>query len=125
MTLGRGSKELIPTLTLLAPATLPPFLPVLQLHYPLPPPLFTGAPLFLPAVRHMATPWRLPDVGEGELVALAADKGDGGVTYVGIARVVAKGGLKEALERLLKHRSEGVEVDEGKFADILTITDDQ
>lgn len=104
----------------------PPFLPVLQLHHPLPPPLFSGAPLFLPAVRHMGTPWRLPDVAEGELVALAADTaGDGNVSYVGVGRVVARGGLREALERLQRHRAEGVERDEGKFVDIMCIIDDQ
>lgn len=74
----------------------------------------------------MATPWKLPDVGEGDVVALAADKeGDGRVSYVGVARVVAKGGLGEALERLLRHRREGVDRDEGKFADILCIEGDQ
>lgn len=101
-------------------------LPILQIHHPLPPPLFTGAPLFLPAVRHMGTPWRLPDVGEGQLVALAADTaGDGNVSYVGVGRVVAKGGLREALARLIRHRSEGVDRDEGKFCDIMCIIDDQ
>lgn len=105
---------------------MPPFLPTLQIHHPLPPPLFTGAPLFLPAVRHMGRPHLLPDVGEGELVALVADtEGDGRVSYVGVARVVANGGLREALGRLLRHRAEGVERDEGKFADILCIIDDQ
>jgi len=74
----------------------------------------------------MATPHLLPDVAEGEIVALVTDtQGDGKVSYVGVARVVAKGGLREALERLLKHRAEGVDRDEGKFADILCIIDDQ
>ncbi|KAL1411375.1 hypothetical protein Q8F55_002331 [Vanrija albida] len=125
VTFGRGSKELIPTLYALAQDVPTGPLPVLQIHHPLPPPLLTGAPLFLPAVRHMGTPWRLPDVGEGQLVALAADTaGDGTVSYVGVGRVVAKGGLREALGRLIRHRSEGVERDEGKFCDIMCIVDD-
>lgn len=108
-------------------AALPfPPLPVLQIHHPLPPPLLTGAPLFLPAVRYMSTPWRLPDVGEGDVVGLVADTdGSGRVRFVGVAKIVAKGGLRDQLERLLRHRSEGVERDEGKFADILSIIDDQ
>ncbi|TXT09017.1 hypothetical protein VHUM_02491 [Vanrija humicola] len=125
VTFGRGSKELIPTLYALAQDVPVGPLPILQIHHPLPPPLFTGAPLFLPAVRHMGTPWRLPDVGEGQLVALAADTaGDGNVSYVGVGRVVAKGGLREALGRLIRHRSEGVDRDEGKFCDIMCIIDD-
>lgn len=102
-----------------------PPMPVLQLHHPLPPPLFTGAPLFLPAVRNMAKPWLLPDVGEGDIVGLVSDtEGNGKVSFVGVARVVARGGLRDQLERLLRHRAEGVDRDEGKFADILCIIND-
>jgi translation initiation factor 2D len=98
--------------------------PVLQLPAPIPPPLLAGAALFLPAVRHLHTPWRLPQLAAGAVVALA-EGGSGDVSYVGVGRVAAKDGLEGALTRLVKHRSEGVERDEGKFADIVCIIDDQ
>lgn len=119
------SSRLTSPVSLLA-GPVPPFLPILQIHFPIPPPLFTGAPLFLPAVRHLDKPHLLPDVIEGQLVALVADTdGAGNVAYVGVARVVAPGGLSEARNRLLKHRAEGVDKDEGRFADILCIVTDQ
>lgn len=99
--------------------------PVLELPYPLPPPLLSGAALFLPAVRHLHKPWRLPKVAAGAVVTFVAPVSDAGVSYVGVGRVVATDGLEGALERLVKHRTEGVERDEGKFADILCIVDDQ
>ncbi|CAK9781183.1 hypothetical protein CC85DRAFT_289014 [Cutaneotrichosporon oleaginosum] len=124
LSIGRGSKELVPTLALLArlPHDVHPF-PVLQLPSPLPPPLLAGAALFLPAVRHLHTPWRLPALPAGAIVALAAG-GSGDVLYVGVGRVAAADGLEGALGRLVKHRNEGVERDEGKFADIICIIDD-
>ncbi|GMK53938.1 hypothetical protein CspeluHIS016_0105240 [Cutaneotrichosporon spelunceum] len=124
LSIGRGSKELVPTLSLLAhlPPHVHPF-PVLQLPVPIPAPLLAGAALFLPAVRHLQTPWRLPQLAPGSIFALVAG-GSGDVSYVGIGRVAAADGLEGALTRLVKHRTEGVECDEGKFADIICITDD-
>ncbi|BEI93373.1 uncharacterized protein CcaverHIS019_0510010 [Cutaneotrichosporon cavernicola] len=125
LSIGRGSTELVPTLELLArlPPNVHPF-PVLQLPIPLPPPLLAGAALFLPAVRHLHTPWRLPQLPAGSIVAFAAG-GSGDVSYVGVGRVVAADGLEGALTRLVKHRTEGVDCDEGKFADIICIVDDR
>lgn len=150
MSFGRNSKELIPTCPLIlslfsSPSCLvtdeltpcaavyllslplphPP-LPVLQLHHPLPPPVLTGAPLFLPAVRHLPRPHLLPDVPEGAVVAFAiSSAGDESVEYVGVGKVVSRGGLRGARDRLMKHRNEGVDVDEGKFCDVMCISGDQ
>ncbi|RSH89032.1 hypothetical protein EHS25_002694 [Saitozyma podzolica] len=125
MSFGRNSKELIPTLYLLSLPLPHPPLPVLQLHHPLPPPILTGAPLFLPAVRHLPRPHLLPDVPEGAVVAFATSpSGDESVEYVGVGKVVSRGGLRGARDRLMKHRSEGVDVDEGKFCDVMCISGD-
>ncbi|EIW65985.1 hypothetical protein TREMEDRAFT_45974 [Tremella mesenterica DSM 1558] len=123
---GRKSSEFVPTLSLLAlPLTSPP-LPILQLPHPLPPPLFTGAPLFLGAVRNLHRPHLLPDVKEGEVVALVSPHNgeEGEVVYVGVSRVVAPGGLSGALERRKRNLEQGVEREEGRFAEILCIVDD-
>ena len=56
---------------------------------------------------------------------VSSSKGDDEVQYVGVGRVVAAGGIRGAVERLTRHRSEGVEVDEGKFCDILCFAGDQ
>lgn len=113
---------------LLAQPQLRPFLPLIQLHSPLPPPLFTGAPLFIPAVRNLRRPWLLPDVDEGAIVAFttaAAGRDSEDVQYVGIGRVAAKGGMRAAVDAREKHLAEGVDRDEGKFCDILCIVGDQ
>jgi translation initiation factor 2D len=47
------------------------------------------------------------------------------VEYVGVGKVVSRGGLRGARDRLMKHRSEGVDVDEGKFCDVMCISGDQ
>lgn len=103
-------------------------LPILELPYPLPPPLLTGAALFLGAVRNLHKPWKLPTVPENTMVALVAPvdpKQPGKVAYVGVGHVVAKGGLAGALERRVRHMNEGVDHDDGKFCDIMCIIDDQ
>lgn len=109
--------------------TLPqPPLPIIKLHHPLPPPLFTGAPLFIGAVRDLARPWRLPDVQEGEIVAfVTAPDGDQSdqVHYVGVGRLVAPGGMAGALERRVKALKSDGEGEDGRFCDILCIIGDQ
>lgn len=103
-----------------------PPLPVLQIYHPLPPPLLTGAPLFVGAVRNLAQPWMIPDVSEGGLVAFVASQDNSKeVSYVGVGRVVAKGGVRGAVEKRIKHLNEKADVDEGKFCEILCILGDQ
>lgn len=103
-----------------------PPVPLIQLHHPVPPPLFTGAPLFLPAVKHITRPWLLPDLPESSIVAFViSPEGNETVEYLGVGRIAAKNGTKEAVERFMRHRQEGADVDEGKFADILCIKGDQ
>lgn len=112
-------------------ASLPTFvqpLPILELPYPLPPPLLSGAALFLGAVRHLHKPWRLPVVPEGAMVALVAPvdpNQPGKVSYVGVGHVVASGGLSGALERRKRHLQDGKDHDDGKFCEIMCIIDDQ
>lgn len=107
------------------PLPYPP-LPVLQIHNPLPPPLFTGAPLFIPAVKNLSNPWLLPDVPEGSLVAFVTSESHGTeVSYVGIGRMMAPGGLRGAVERRMKHLHQGSDADEGKLCDVLCILGDQ
>lgn len=113
---------------LLARPQLAPPLPLLQIHSPLPPPLLTGAPLFIPALRNMDRPWLLPDVAEGALVAfVTADDSSSKdmVQYVGVGRMAARGGVRGAWERRMKHLKEGADVDEGKFCDVVCIKGDQ
>ncbi|WWC94546.1 hypothetical protein V866_001392 [Kwoniella sp. B9012] len=127
MTFGRNSKDYIPTLYLLSLPLPSSPLPTIQIHNPLPPPILTGAPLFIPAVRNLSKPWLLPDVQEGQLVSFVSSSSNGmeDVRYVGVGRVVAKGGMKGALERRIDNlQNEGGEKEEGKFADILCIIDD-
>ena len=141
MSLGRNSKEIIPTRTspftahsppanslsvyLLAIPLVRPPLPILQLHYPLPPPLLTGAPLFIPALRNLRTPHLLPDVPEGGLVAFVTSESGEEVRYVGVGRVVAKGGMRGARERRVSKLGKGAEEDEGRFCEVLCIIGDQ
>ncbi|WVW84182.1 hypothetical protein I302_106212 [Kwoniella bestiolae CBS 10118] len=127
MVSGRNSKEYIPTLYLLSLPLPHPPLPTIQIHNPLPPPILTGAPLFTPAVRNLSKPWLLPDLQEGQLVSFVSSPSNGteDVSYIGVGRVAAKGGMKGALERRIDNlRNDGGEKEEGKFADILCITDD-
>ncbi|KAK6909750.1 translation initiation factor 2D [Kwoniella mangroviensis CBS 10435] len=127
MTFGRSSKEYIPTLYLLSLSLPSPPLATIQIHNPLPPPILTGAPLFIPAVRNLSKPWLLSDVQEGQLVTFVSSPSNGieDVRYVGVGRVVAKGGMKGALERRIDNlQNEGGEKEEGKFADILCIIED-
>jgi translation initiation factor 2D len=99
---------------------------VLQIHNPLPPPLFTGAPLFVPAVKNLSTPNMIPDVPEDGLVALVtSEANDEQVQYVGVGRIAAKGGVRAAVERRMKNLRDRNDVDEGKFCDILCIMNDQ
>ena len=101
-------------------------MPILQIYHPLPPPLFTGAPLFLPAVRNLQQPHLTPDVPEGGLVAfVVSEDNDREVRYVGAGRVVARGGVKGAVERRTQNLKDGRDVDEGKFCDILYMINDQ
>jgi translation initiation factor 2D len=123
---------------LLSQPLLQPFLPLIQLHNPVPPPLFTGAPLFIPAVKNLRRPWLLPDVAEGTIVAFttaanpagssSSTSHDGGgeeVVYLGIGRVAARGGMRGALELREKNMKDGQDRDEGRFCDILCIVGDQ
>ncbi|OCF31922.1 translation initiation factor 2D [Kwoniella heveanensis BCC8398] len=126
MTFGRNSKEYIPTLYLLSlPLPYAP-LPILQLHHPVPPPILTGAPLFIPAVRNLSKPHLLPDLKEGDLVAFVTSSNNQieDVRYIGVGRITAKGGMEGALERRIENLKEGGEREEGKFCDIMCIVDD-
>ncbi|WWD17017.1 hypothetical protein CI109_101453 [Kwoniella shandongensis] len=127
MTFGRNSKEYIPTLYLLSLPLPHPPLPIIQLHHPLPPPLLTGAPLFIPAVRNLSKSHLLPDLAQNDLVAFVASTSGRAeeISYVGVGRVVADGGMKGALERRVKNLTQrGGEREEGKFCDILCIVED-
>ncbi|WWC69900.1 uncharacterized protein I206_103843 [Kwoniella pini CBS 10737] len=128
MTFGRNSKEYIPTLYLLSLSLPHPPLPILQLHNPIPPPILTGAPLFIPAVRNLSKPFLIPDLEENQLVAFVSSDSNSteNVKYIGIGKIVAKGGMKGALERRLNNlkNDKGEIKEEGKFADILCIIDD-
>jgi translation initiation factor 2D len=107
------------------PLFVPP-LPLIQLHNPVPPPILTGAPLFLPAVRYLSQPHLLPDIAQNGLVGFVTSPGNGmDVSYVGVGRVVADGGMKGAWERRRLNIRDGKEVDEGRFCEILCIIDDQ
>lgn len=115
------------------PLPAPP-LPIIELHNPIPPPILTGAPLFIAAVRHLREPWLLPDVPSGSLVAFTTfqssfpssdSKTVEEVRYIGIGRVVAEGGMRGAVERRRQVLDEGVDRDEGRFCDILCIIGDQ
>lgn len=93
----------------------------------MPPPLFTGAPLFIGAVRNLARPWLLPDIAEGQVVAfVSAPAGDASdeVQYVGVGRMVAKGGMRGAWERRVEAMKSDVDVDEGRFCEVLCIHGD-
>jgi translation initiation factor 2D len=106
---------------------------MIELHNPIPPPILTGAPLFIAAVRHLREPWLLPDVPCGALVAFTTFSSTFSSTsgpveevrYIGIGRVVAEGGMKGAVERRRQVLDEGVDRDEGRFCDILCIIGDQ
>lgn len=99
---------------------------MLQIHNPLPPPLFTGAPLFVPAVKNLSMPHLIPDVPENGLVALVtSEANDKEVQYVGVGRIAAKGGVRAAVERRMNNLRDRNDVDEGKFCDILCIMNDQ
>ncbi|WVQ99704.1 hypothetical protein IAU59_006845 [Kwoniella sp. CBS 9459] len=126
MTFGRNSKEHIPTLYLLSQHLPHPPLPILQLHHPVPPPILTGAPLFIPAVRNLSKPHLLPDLQEGDLVAFVNSPNNqlDNVQYIGVGRITAKGGMKGAVERRIENLKGGGEREEGKFCDILCIIDD-
>ena len=102
-------------------------LPIVELHNPLPPPILTGAPLFIAAVKHLRKPWLLPDVPQNGLVAFtsAIQSSSGMVSYVGVGRVVSEGGIRGAVERRAEVMKTGEEKDEGKFCDILCIIGDQ
>jgi len=117
------------------PLPYPP-LPIIELHNPIPPPILTGAPLFIAAVKNLREPWLLPDVPTGSLVAFTtfsssflSDSDTGKpiveVRYVGVGRVVAEGGMRGAVERRKQVLDEGVDKDEGRFCDVLCIIGDQ
>lgn len=99
---------------------------MLQIHNPLPPPLLTGAPLFIAALRNLPRPHLLPDVPEGGLVAfVTSEKNDLNVSYVGVGKVAAEAGVKGAVQRRIRKLNEDLDVEEGKFCDILCILNDQ
>ncbi|WVO15234.1 hypothetical protein L204_102883 [Cryptococcus depauperatus] len=125
MAFGRNSKEYIPTLYLLSLPLPHPPLEMIQIYNPMPPPIFMGAPLFIPAVANIANPHLLPNVQEGQVCAFvtSSSKNDQ-VSYVGVGRVVAKGGMKGAWERRIEHLMNNKGEEEGKFADVLCIIDD-
>ncbi|WVF71168.1 hypothetical protein IAT40_005966 [Kwoniella sp. CBS 6097] len=126
MTFGRNSKDYIPTLYLLSLPLPHPPLPILQLHHPVPPPILTGAPLFIPAVRNLSKPHLLPDLQEGDLVAFVTSSNNqiDNVQYIGVGRITAKGGMMGALERRIENLKGGGEREEGKFCDIMCVIDD-
>ena len=47
------------------------------------------------------------------------------VSYVGVGRVVAKGGMRGARERRVSKLKKEVEEDEGRFCEVLSIFGDQ
>lgn len=59
------------------------------------------------------------------LVAQTEPDQPGKVAYVGVGRVVARGGLAGALERRIRSIQEDVDIDDGKFCDMMCIIDDQ
>ncbi|WVQ77838.1 hypothetical protein IAR50_007533 [Cryptococcus sp. DSM 104548] len=125
MSFGRNSKEYIPTLYLLTLPLPRPLLPVIQIYHPMPPPILTGAPLFIPAVRNIDKPHLLPDVQQGHLVAFATSPSrNDEVQYVGVGRIAAEGGMRGAWERRIQLLQGGDEREEGKFADVLCIIED-
>ncbi|WWC89007.1 uncharacterized protein L201_003924 [Kwoniella dendrophila CBS 6074] len=127
MTFGRNSKEYIPTLYLLSLPIPNPPIPLIQLHNPIPPPLLTGAPLFIPAVRNLSKSWLIPDLKEGDLVSFVTSPNNSieNVNYIGVGRIVTKGGTKQALENRINNlTNDNGEKEEGKFCDILCIIDD-
>lgn len=103
-----------------------PPLPIIQIYHPLPPPILTGAPLFIPAVRNIDKPHRLPALNKNQLVAfVTSPTKDDSVHYIGVGRVAAEGGMKGAWERRVNNLMDGSDREEGKFSDILCIVDDQ
>ncbi|ODN72795.1 hypothetical protein L202_08231 [Cryptococcus amylolentus CBS 6039] len=125
MSFGRNSKEYIPTLYLLTLPLPRPILPVIQIYHPMPPPILTGAPLFIPAVRNIDKPHLLPDVQKDHLVAFATSPSrNDDVHYVGVGRIAADGGMRGAWERRIQLLQGGEEKEEGKFADVLCIIED-
>lgn len=103
-----------------------PPLPIIQIYHPLPTPIRTGAPLFIPAVRNIDKPHRLPAVNKNQLVAFVTSPTKNNcVHYIGVGRVAAEGGMKGAWERRVDHLMDGGDREEGKFSDILCIIDDQ
>jgi translation initiation factor 2D len=102
-------------------------LPIIELHSPIPPPILTGAPLFIAAVKNLRKPWLLPDIPKDSIVAFtsAVTGNSGEVIYVGVGKVASEGGVRGAVERRAKVLDEGVDKDEGKFCDILCIVGDQ
>jgi hypothetical protein len=100
----------------------------------LPPFLTNGAPLFIPAIQHLSAPWLLPDIQENQIVlyvvydrATSASNGDARRgRVVGVARCVAKGGMRGAWERWDKERRKpgaGVE-DVGRVCETVNIVGD-
>jgi hypothetical protein len=90
--------------------------------------LVNGAPLFIPAIQHLQTPWLLPDVKEGQiaLYVMYEDKEKRRGRVVGVARCVANGGMKGAWERWERARQKpglGVE-DVGRVCETLNIVGD-
>ena len=119
------SKGFLTTVNLLSTTLPSPPLPILQLHHPLPPPILTGAPLFVPALRNLSRPHLLPDVPKGGLVAFVTSLDNGlEVSFVGVGRVVAEGGTRGAVERRLQKLRADADTDEGKFCEVLCILDD-
>ena len=113
-------------MSLLALSLPHPPLPFIQIYNPIPPPLFTGAPLFLPAVRNLNNPHLLPDVLEGNLVAFVTSEDNGNeVRYVGLGLVVAANGVRGAVDRRRRNRQEGRDVEEGKFCEVVYMINDQ
>ena len=82
--------------------------------------------MFLPAVRNLGSPHLVPEVSEGGLVAfVVSERNEREVSYLGVGRVVARGGTRGAVERRIKNIQERKDVDEGKFCEILCIVGDQ
>ena len=86
----------------------------------------TGAPLFLPAVRNLHRPHLLPQVPKGGLITFVTSEGNNDqVSYIGVGRVVAEGGVGGAVERRRWNLEQRRDVEEGRFCEMLCLLDDQ
>lgn len=102
-------------------------LPVIPLHSPIPPPVLGGAALFIPAVKHLKSPYYLPDVACNTLVTFVEVvdnvKPPGRGRIIGVGRVATPSGTTSAWEKWAND-TDGLEL-AGKFCDVLNIVGDR